>query len=188
MLWPAPGAASSATTTLPPCGEEIARSRFRRPASRIAASSAAAWSNRARDIEFHSLERRRWRDDYHFGCRHYRARMRRRAIKIRFRAEIWLRGPLAQAIEPKPSRPSYRANLSDNRPRALVNARLVDPATGKESAGGVLVIGGLIAGLGGSVTAESAPAGPPILHCPGRGVRPGLLHLPRLLLQPGRRP
>jgi dihydroorotase len=75
--------------------------------------------------------------------------------------------------------------LSDNRPRALVNARLVDPATGKESAGGVLVIGGLIAGLGASVTAESAPAGAHIVDCGGDVVAPGLIDMRAFIGEPG---
>jgi dihydroorotase len=75
--------------------------------------------------------------------------------------------------------------LNDNRPRALLNARLVDPATGKESAGGVLVIDGLIAGLGGSVTAESAPAGAHIVDCAGDVVAPGLIDMRAFIGEPG---
>jgi dihydroorotase len=41
------------------------------------------------------------------------------------------------------------------RPVALVNARLVDPSGGTQIRGGVLALGGLIAGLGPSVTADT---------------------------------
>jgi dihydroorotase len=75
--------------------------------------------------------------------------------------------------------------VTDNPPLALVNARLVDPATDRETAGGVLVIGGLIAGLGGSVTADSAPPDARIVDCAGDVVAPGLIDMRAFIGEPG---
>jgi dihydroorotase len=70
-------------------------------------------------------------------------------------------------------------------PLALVNARLVDPASGAETAGGVLVIAGRIAGLGGAVTAASAPDGARIIDCRGDVVAPGLVDMRAFVGEPG---
>jgi dihydroorotase len=75
--------------------------------------------------------------------------------------------------------------VTDERPCALINARLVDPASGTEARGGVLVIGGLIAGLGGSVTKDSAPAGARIVDCEGDVVAPGLVDMRAFIGEPG---
>ncbi|WP_158813494.1 dihydroorotase [Methylocapsa sp. S129] len=75
--------------------------------------------------------------------------------------------------------------MTDNRPCALINARLVDPASGQETHGGVLVIGGLIAGLGGSVTADSTPAEARIIDCAGDVVAPGLIDMRAFIGEPG---
>ena len=82
-------------------------------------------------------------------------------------------------------RASYRSPVTDNRPCALINARLVDPASGRESQGGVLIIDGLIAGLGGSVTRESAPADARIIDCAGDVVAPGLIDMRAFIGEPG---
>jgi dihydroorotase len=75
--------------------------------------------------------------------------------------------------------------VTDERPCALINARLVDPASGTETHGGVLVIDGLIAGLGGSVTKDSAPAGARIVDCGGDVVAPGLVDMRAFIGEPG---
>jgi len=75
--------------------------------------------------------------------------------------------------------------VTDNRPCALINARLVDPASGAETRGGVLTIGGLIAGLGGSVTRDSAPAQARIVDCAGDVVAPGLIDMRAFIGEPG---
>jgi dihydroorotase len=89
---------------------------------------------------------------------------------------IWLRFVHAQAIG---------AFVTDNRPCALINARLVDPASGLETNGGVLIIGGLIAGLGGAVTRDSAPAEARIVDCAGDVVAPGLIDMRAFIGEPG---
>jgi dihydroorotase len=80
---------------------------------------------------------------------------------------------------------SYSHPVTDDRPCALINARLVDPASGSETYGGVLAIGGLIAGLGGSVTRDSAPAEARIVDCAGDVVAPGLIDMRAFIGEPG---
>ena len=80
---------------------------------------------------------------------------------------------------------SYSHPVTDDRPCALINARLVDPAKDRETYGGVLVVGGLIAGLGGSVTADSAPAEARIVDCAGDVVAPGLIDMRAFIGEPG---
>jgi dihydroorotase len=102
--------------------------------------------------------------------------MRRRVYKFNLEMLIWLRFVHAQAIG---------AFVTDNRPCALINARLVDPASGVETNGGVLIIGGLIAGLGGAVTGDSAPAESRIVDCAGDVVAPGLIDMRAFIGEPG---
>ena len=52
------------------------------------------------------------------------------------------------------------------RPLALVNARLVDPETERESRGGVLVSEGSIAALGPEVRAGALPEGARVITAP----------------------
>jgi dihydroorotase len=75
--------------------------------------------------------------------------------------------------------------VSDNRPCALINARLIDPASGAESLGGCLVIGGLIAGLGAAMTRDSAPAEARVIDCAGDVVAPGLIDMRAFVGEPG---
>ncbi|MGO9757542.1 MAG: dihydroorotase [Roseiarcus sp.] len=75
--------------------------------------------------------------------------------------------------------------MTEQRPCALVNARLIDPASGAESRGGCLVIGGLIAGLGATMTRDSAPAEARIVDCAGDVVAPGLIDLRAFIGEPG---
>ena len=70
-------------------------------------------------------------------------------------------------------------------PIVLINARLIDPASGSDSAGGVLVVDGRIAGLGGAVTAASAPEGARIVDCGGDVVAPGLVDMRAFVGEPG---
>ncbi len=75
--------------------------------------------------------------------------------------------------------------MTEQRPCALVNARLIDPASGAESRGGCLVIGGLIAGLGATMTRNSAPAEARIVDCAGDVVAPGLIDMRAFIGEPG---
>ena len=72
-----------------------------------------------------------------------------------------------------------------NRPLALLNARLIDPAAGTETRGGVLITNGLIADLGGAVTRDSVPADAEIIDCAGDMVAPGLIDMRAFVGEPG---
>ena len=72
-----------------------------------------------------------------------------------------------------------------HRPLALLNARLIDPAAGTETRGGLLMIGGLIADLGGAVTRDSVPADAEIIDCAGDMVAPGLIDMRAFVGEPG---
>ena len=71
------------------------------------------------------------------------------------------------------------------RPIALLNARLLDPAAGVESRGGLLLADGLILDLGGTVTAASVPEGAQVIDCGGDVVAPGLIDLRTFVGEPG---
>ena len=72
-----------------------------------------------------------------------------------------------------------------NRPLALINARLIDPAAGTETRGGLLIMNGLIADLGGAVTRDSVPADAEIIDCAGDMVAPGLIDMRAFVGEPG---
>ena len=72
-----------------------------------------------------------------------------------------------------------------NRPFALLNARLVDPAAGTEIRGGLLIVDGVIADLGGAVTRDSVPADAEIIDCAGDMVAPGLIDMRAFVGEPG---
>ncbi len=72
-----------------------------------------------------------------------------------------------------------------NRPLALLNARLIDPAAGTETRGGLLIIDGVIADLGGAVTRDSVPADAQIIDCAGDMVAPGLIDMRAFVGEPG---
>ena len=68
---------------------------------------------------------------------------------------------------------------------ALVNARLIDPETERESRGGVLVRDGVIAAVGSDVTPAALPAGTRVIDCAGDCVAPGLIDLRAFVGEPG---
>ena len=70
-------------------------------------------------------------------------------------------------------------------PLALVNARLVDPAAGTETKGGVLVAGGMIAAVGADVTRDQVGAGATVVDCGGDVVSPGLIDMRVFVGEPG---
>jgi hypothetical protein len=70
------------------------------------------------------------------------------------------------------------------RPLALVNARLVDPASGLDAFGGLLVADGVIADLGMHIM-EGAVDGAEFLDCGGRTVAPGLIDMMVFSGEPG---
>jgi dihydroorotase len=71
-----------------------------------------------------------------------------------------------------------------SRPLALINARLIDPASGLDTFGGVLIAGGVIADLGLHI-AEGAVGGAETLDCGGRTIAPGLIDMMVFAGEPG---
>ena len=70
-------------------------------------------------------------------------------------------------------------------PIALVNARLVDPAAGTETKGGVIVAEGLIAAVGADVTRDQVGSGATVVDCGGDVVSPGLIDMRVFVGEPG---
>jgi dihydroorotase len=60
------------------------------------------------------------------------------------------------------------------RPQVFINARLIDPASGRDEPGGLLVKGGEIADLGGHLR-RNAPDGADVVDCSGHVLAPGLI-------------
>jgi len=60
-------------------------------------------------------------------------------------------------------------------PVALINARLLDPATGKETPGGVMIENGLIVDIGAKVTKANAGERTQVVDCGGGVFRPCLI-------------
>ncbi|HEY2891513.1 MAG TPA: dihydroorotase, partial [Dongiaceae bacterium] len=63
------------------------------------------------------------------------------------------------------------------RPLALLGARLLDPASGREEQGGLLAIDGRIAEIGPSVRGNSLPEGAEIIRCENQCLAPGLIDM-----------
>ena len=64
------------------------------------------------------------------------------------------------------------------RPLALLGARLLDPASGRDEKGGLLVVDGRIAEVGPGVRGDSLPEGCEILRCEDHCLAPGLIYVP----------
>ncbi|CAJ0864906.1 dihydroorotase [freshwater sediment metagenome] len=70
-------------------------------------------------------------------------------------------------------------------PILFVNARLIDPARGSETQGGLLVRDGRISDLGPGLTADSAPGGARVIDCRGDVLAPGLIDMQAFVGEPG---
>ncbi|MDP2618919.1 MAG: dihydroorotase [Hyphomicrobiales bacterium] len=68
-------------------------------------------------------------------------------------------------------------------PLLLKNARVVDPASGLDERGGMLIVDGRISGAGKGV--DDGPAGTKIVDCAGRIVAPGLVDMRVFVGEPG---
>lgn len=66
----------------------------------------------------------------------------------------------------------------------LINGRLLDPETGRDEPGGVLIEDGVIADLGGHLR-RNAPEGASVLDCKGQLVCPGLIDMQVFTGEPG---
>jgi dihydroorotase len=82
------------------------------------------------------------------------------------------------SLPPKPPK-------KQERPLALVNARLVDPASNRDETGGVLVENGVIVATGAQVTRANVSPDAEILDCHGRVLAPGLIDMRVQLREPG---
>jgi dihydroorotase len=69
--------------------------------------------------------------------------------------------------------------------RAFVNARLVDPASGLDQEGGLIIADGRIVAAGRSVSPGSAGAGTPVTDCGGLLLIPGLIDMRVFTGEPG---
>ena len=69
-------------------------------------------------------------------------------------------------------RPSL--NVPEPKATVFITARLIDPASGRDEPGGLLVRDGLIADLGGHLR-RSAPDGADVIDCQGHVLSPGLI-------------
>jgi dihydroorotase len=72
-----------------------------------------------------------------------------------------------------------------HQPLALVNGRLLDSATGKETRGGVLVIDGVIRDLGSTVIEANLPPHAQAIDCAGDVIAPGLIDMCAFVGEPG---
>ncbi len=68
---------------------------------------------------------------------------------------------------------------------AYVNARLLDPASGLDATGALVVEDGRIADVGPQVLAEGAPEGLAVIDCGGHCLAPGLIDMRVQLREPG---
>jgi dihydroorotase len=83
-----------------------------------------------------------------------------------------------------PSLPAKPPKKQD-RPLALINARIVDPASNRDETGGVLVENGIIAAIGSQVTRANLSEDAEVHDCHGRVLAPGLIDMRVQLREPG---
>ncbi len=76
------------------------------------------------------------------------------------------------------------ARAAARRPAVFLNARLIDPETGRDEPGGLLVENGLIADLGPHLR-RNAPEGAAVIDCRGTVVCPGLIDCQVFTGEPG---
>lgn len=89
---------------------------------------------------------------------------------------------MTRVTETKPVTANMQAS---SRPIAFVGARLVDPESGVDGAGGVLVRDGLIVEVGPQVTRANVGADAEIVECAGDVVCPGLIDMRAFVGEPG---
>ena len=79
---------------------------------------------------------------------------------------------------------SRSKNKEDQKPTALIHARLIDPEAGRDEHGGVLIEDGLIADIGPHL-AKNAPDGAKVVDCAGHILCPGLIDMLVFTGEPG---
>jgi dihydroorotase len=70
------------------------------------------------------------------------------------------------------------------KPTVFLNARIIDPASGRDEPGGLLVKDGMIADLGGHLR-RNAPDGTDVIDCKGHVLCPGLIDMQVFTGEPG---
>jgi dihydroorotase len=75
--------------------------------------------------------------------------------------------------------------LPDARPLLLTNARLVDPASGRDERGGLLIENGVIRDLGPGLTGSLGLSGVEVRDCKGLVVAPGVVDMRVFVGEPG---
>jgi dihydroorotase len=80
---------------------------------------------------------------------------------------------------------THRPPKRQTRPLALVNARIIDPASNRDEVGGVLVEDGVIRDLGPQITRNDLPEGAEVIDCHGDVLCPGLIDMRVQLREPG---
>lgn len=83
-------------------------------------------------------------------------------------------------MAPFPKQPKQQ-----QRPLAILNARLLDPASSLDAKGGLLVVDGHVAALGPQVGAADLPEGAEIVDAGGHCLAPGLIDIRTQLREPG---
>jgi dihydroorotase len=77
-------------------------------------------------------------------------------------------------VRPPAGRDGGKAVAAAGASTVFINARLIDPASGRDEPGGLLVTDGLITDLGGHLR-RNAPAGAAVVDCLGHILCPGLI-------------
>ncbi len=70
------------------------------------------------------------------------------------------------------------------KPTVFINARLIDPASGRDEPGGILVVDGKIADIGSHLR-RNAPEGAEVIDCNGHVLAPGLIDMQVFTGEPG---
>jgi dihydroorotase len=91
---------------------------------------------------------------------------------------------MKRAMRETRSKPPAREARTHGSDIVLINARLVDPASGRDEPGGLLIRDGLIADLGAHLR-RNAPEGAEVIDCGGHLVCPGLVDMHVFTGEPG---
>jgi dihydroorotase len=75
--------------------------------------------------------------------------------------------------------------MSASRPTLIINARLIDPETGREEPGALAVENGVIREMGHAIDASSPQEGALVIDARGRALSPGLVDLRAFVGEPG---
>ena len=77
-------------------------------------------------------------------------------------------------MRPPSGRGAAKASAEAGTSTVFINARVIDPASGRDEPGGVLVTDGLIADIGAHLR-RNAPADASVIDCNGHILCPGLI-------------